>query len=202
MGGLPTESMIEHIPDAANRTGAEFIDVSINERAGTQISVQDGRADEIYGSEVFGAGIRVLIDRMSGFASTYVFGERGASQLPESRFLDGEGCEDTSPRGEEVAKPPTVRSRATMSVPRDPRDVDAEQKVRAVVELEKAARTPNSRMVNTIAGRRGREVASELVTIAGNGVYPAGYLEQLRWRRRAERRHRHRVPWTPEDLPA
>ncbi|MEM2904477.1 MAG: TldD/PmbA family protein [Candidatus Bathyarchaeia archaeon] len=166
---MPTESMIEYLLGEATRAGAEFMDVRINERTGTRVSVQDGRADEIYSSKVFGAGIRVLIDGMWGFASTNILERDELSRCLKEAASMARAAKGRALERGEVAEPPAVRGRAATPVRRDPRDVDVEQKVKAVFELEKAARTLDPRMVNTIVGY-GESILKE--TVANTyGVY-------------------------------
>lgn len=141
----------------------------INERTGTRITVQDGRADEIYGSKVFGAGIRVLIDGMWGFASTNIL-ERDEllSCLREAASMARAAKARALEKGE-VAEVSAFRGRTRTEIQRDPRDISVEEKVKAVFELEKAARTLDSRVVNTVVGY-GESISKE--TVANTyGVY-------------------------------
>ncbi len=154
--------MIERTIAESARIGADFVDVRINERTGTRVSVQDGRADEIYSSRAFGAGIRVLIDGMWGFASTNIL-ERDEllSCLKDAASMARASKGRALEKGE-VAEVPAFRGKARTQVRRDPREVGVEEKVKAVFELEKAARTLDPRVVNTVLGY-GETVSKETV---------------------------------------
>jgi len=132
------EELLESIRDKAKRRAVQFMDVRLFEEDGTTVIVQDMKADKVSQGKSTAVGLRVLMDGAWGFAST---------DAVDSRSLDG--CLRAAL---EMAKASTVRvahpgvvaeiqpivDTVRVEVEKDPRSVSLEEKVRRVLDYEKA----------------------------------------------------------------
>jgi len=147
------EDLVKGVVDEAGMYGVEFMDIRTLKRRHMSVTVQDGKADKVYAPIMFGAGIRVLVDGMWGFASTnLVEKEELRGCLRDAVSMAKVAGRRVLERGE-VAEIKPVRDVVRTQVRRHPKEVTLEEKMTAVIELEKAAKSYDPQhVVNTIVG--------------------------------------------------
>ncbi len=129
---------LEHIRDKAKRRGVQFMDVRLYEEDTTAVTVQDTRADKVSQGRSSAIGLRVLIDGAWGYASTDVFDSQSLEECL------GAALEMAKASALRVAYPGVVAEiepivdAVRMEVEEDPRSVSLEEKVKRVLEYEKA----------------------------------------------------------------
>ncbi len=132
------KALLESIRDKAKRQGVQFMDVRLFEEDSTTVTVQDRKADKVSQGKSSAVGLRVLMDGAWGFASTDVV---------DSRSLDGclqAALEMAKASAVRVAHPGVVAEIqpivdvVRMEVEKDPRFIALEEKVKRVLDYEKA----------------------------------------------------------------
>ncbi|RLG73116.1 MAG: TldD/PmbA family protein [Methanobacteriota archaeon] len=169
----------------ASKLGAEFADVRTVSDVSTSIVVEDGVASKAVSSVESGLGVRVLVEGCWGYASTTTPTRRAVEEAVRDAFSMAKALSKRG--GEKVELSKVITHKASFEVkPRiDPIDVSMEEKVDRCVELEKAARTFDSRVVSTrlgfidlvrdelVANTFGAEVESRVVYTRANIVVVA-----------------------------
>jgi len=142
--------LLESVVEEAKRSGLDFADLRAVQHEGTSIAVQDGRADKVFHGRSTGAGVRVLAGGAWGFASTNsVTKESLLSCLDQAARLAKSAQRKIAEKAE-LAEVKAVQDTVTIRPKVDPRDIAAEDKIKAVFELEKAAKACDpQRICNT-----------------------------------------------------
>jgi len=149
------EELLESIRDKAKRRAVQFMDVRLFEEDSTTVMVQDRKADKVSQGKGSAVGLRVLMDGAWGFASTDVV---------DSPSLDGclqAALEMAKASTVRVAHPGVVAEIQPIvdvvrgEVEKDPRSVSLEEKVRRVLDYEKAGLDcAGDKLCNTIVSYR------------------------------------------------
>ena len=134
--------------------GASFCEARFFEERGSNIVVENGAAKTLGSGILSGMGIRVIVGKRWGFASTNAITptdvERTLSDAIEgARSIAAEGVEEA----EVVDQKPATDSVAH-KVKTNPEELDPEYKVRILLESDEAARTYSDRVKDTFTTYR------------------------------------------------
>jgi len=134
--------------------GASFCEVRFFEERSNSISVENGVAKTLESGILRGVGIRVIVGGKWGFASTNMPTRRNV----EETLVDAIGGAKSiaTQRGEEakiVDAKPAVDT-VTHRVKINSEDVSPEEKVKAMLEIERTARTHSDRVKDTFVSYR------------------------------------------------
>jgi len=142
--------LLEALRDAAARKNVDFMDVRAVEEQGTSIQLQDGRADKVNQYRSFGVGIRVLLNRAWGFASTDGFDRRSAFDcLQTAVALAGASQRRVGELGL-LAEAKAVEDHVRARFEKDPRSVPLGEKMELLSRYERAAiQAGQGKLVNT-----------------------------------------------------
>jgi TldD protein len=148
----------KHLLESAVRRGTElgasFCEARFFEEKSNNIVVENGVAKMLGSGTMSGIGIRVVVDKKWGFASTNVMTsaevERTLSDAIEgARSITAEGVEEATV-GDQKPVMDSVVHKAKMN----PDSVDPEEKVRVLLRLDEVARTYNGRVKDTFTTYR------------------------------------------------
>ena len=144
------ESTVERGSDA----GASFCEARFCEERSNSISIENGVARTLGSGIIRGVGVRVIVGRRWGFASTNVPTRRSV----ESTLADAIGGAKSiaAQHGEEaqIASARASVDTVTHKVKTNPEDVDPEEKVKRMLEIERVARTYGDRVKDTFVSYR------------------------------------------------
>ena len=144
------KEVIEKVFDRCAKYKPDFMDVRIYRRSGTSITVQDGRADKAFFHEANGAAIRALVKGAWGFSALNEIEEEALLKTAEEAVKMARATQKRLKERDAVAEVKPVEARVKAKPKKDPRDVPEDKKMKAVVELEAAARKHDPRIANTI----------------------------------------------------
>jgi len=134
--------------------GASFCEARFFEERSSGVSIENGVARSLGSGIVRGVGVRVIVDGRWGFASTNLATERSVEATLKDAI--GGARSIAMQHGEEakiVDAKPAVDTIAH-KVKTNPEDVSPEEKVKNMLEIEKAARTYSDRVKDTFLGYR------------------------------------------------
>jgi TldD protein len=148
------KDLLEAVVEKGLKEGASFCEARFFEERHSHISIENGVAKTLGSGIIQGVGIRVIVNRRWGFASTNVPTRRSV----ERTLVDAVGGATSllTQEAEEAkivdAKPmvDTVTHKAKIN----PEDVDPEEKVKKMLEIEKTARTYSDRVKDTFVTYR------------------------------------------------
>jgi TldD protein len=143
--------LLEALRDAASGRGVDFMDVRAVEGQGTSIQLQDGRADKVNQLRGRGLGIRVLLGRAWGFASTDGYDRARAFECLDAAVAMARASGQRVGELGVVADLPPVQDTVKAAFARDPRTVPLAEKMRLLARYEQAALAAGEgKLVNTI----------------------------------------------------
>ena len=143
--------LLEALRDEAVRRGVDFMDVRAVEGEGTGIQLQDGRADKVGQHRGRGLGIRVLLNRAWGFASTDGYDRRIAFDCLETAVAMAKASSQRVGELGVIAQTEPVEDRVDASFEKDPRSVSLPDKMKLLSQYEQAAvAAGDGKLVNTI----------------------------------------------------
>jgi len=162
------KDLLEEIVEEGLKAGASFCEARFFEERGNRISVENGVAKALGFGIVRGVGVRVIVDGRWGFASTNVLTRRSLKEA----LADAIGAAKSlaKRRGEEAeiidVKPAvdTVHHKVRVN----PEDVSPEEKVKAMLEIEKAARVFSERVKDTFVSYR--DVSTKVIVCNSLGT--------------------------------
>jgi len=146
--------LLEAVVGKGLKAGASFCEARFFEERSSNISTENGVAKALGSGIVQGVGVRVIVNDRWGFASTNVPTRRSV----ESTLVDAIGGAKSiaTQHGEEAkiveAKP--MVDTVTHKVKISPEDVDAEEKVKKMLEIDKTAKTYSDRIKDTFVNYR------------------------------------------------
>lgn len=148
------EDLLEWIVQRGVGGGAGFCEARFFEERSSSISVENGVAETLMSGIVTGLGVRVIVDGRWGFASTNVLTRRSAERalgdaMGAARALATSGGEEAR-----IAEAEANRDRVVHKVKVKPEDVSPEEKVKRVLEIERAARGLSDRVKDTFLSYR------------------------------------------------
>jgi len=164
--------LIHDVLGLAQRLGAQFADIRVTEGSGTGVSVQDGIADRVHTGSTKGAGVRVLVDGAWGFAPTNNPTPDDIRRCVEDAVSMAKAASPSVTDPGMVCEIEPIQDSTDTSCRVDPRDIPLQDRVKAVFELEQAARESDDRIVNTIANYR--DAAGRRVVANTAGTYIEG----------------------------
>lgn len=146
--------MLEAVVRRGLDAGASFCEARFFEERSNSISIENGVARTLGSGILRGVGIRVIVGGKWGFASTNVL-TRGSVEMALVDAIGG--SKSIATRGGEEAKivdaKPTIDT-ISHKVKTNPEDVSPEEKVKAMLEIEKAARNYSDRVKDTFVSYR------------------------------------------------
>lgn len=148
------ERLLESAVRRGTEQGASFCEARFFEEKSSSIVVENGVAKTLGSGIISGIGIRVIVDKRWGFASTNATApaevDRASSDaIGGARSIAAEGVEEAVVVNQKPATDSIVH-RARMN----PDDVDPEEKVRVLLELDKVARIYSDRVKDTFTTYR------------------------------------------------
>ena len=146
--------LLESIVQRGLKAGASFCEARFFEERSNSISIENGVAKTLGSGIVRGVGVRVMVERRWGFASTNV----PTMQSVERTLVDAiGGARSIAVQGVEDAKileaKPAVET-VSHKVKINPGDISPEEKVKRMLEIEKTARTYSDRVKDTFVSYR------------------------------------------------
>ena len=143
--------LLEALRDAAVSRGVDFMDVRAVEGEGTQIQLQDGRADKVSQARGRGIGVRVLLNRAWGFASSDGYDRAKAFDCLDMAVAMAKASGARVGELGIVAELPPVEDRVAAAFETDPRSVSLADKMKLLAQYEQAAvAVGEGKLVNTI----------------------------------------------------
>jgi len=142
------QDVLERVLGTALRTGGEFAEVFVEERASSGISLDDSKVEELSSGHDRGAGIRVVVRETTGFAHTSDLSEQGllhAAEVASAVAREGGGGTRTVALDERRFAPPQPLA-ATHH------EVTKAAKVELLERADDAARSNSSAIVQVTAG--------------------------------------------------
>jgi TldD protein len=146
--------VVERTLAAALRSGGDFADVFVEDRASTSATYDDGKVEELRSHRSLGAGVRVVRGETTGFAHTTDLSEDGlrtAAEAAAAAARTGDGPGTTVPLRERAVPPPHV-------VAEPPDGVPKARKVELLARADDAARRVSDSITQVTAsyadGRR------------------------------------------------
>jgi TldD protein len=132
------KSYLEHIRDTAKRRGVQFMDIRLFEQDSTSVTVQDMKADKISQGQSLAVGLRVLIDGAWGFASTAIVDPQSLDECMQAALEMAKASAVRVAHLGVVAEIQPVVDEVRMEVEKDPRSIPLEEKVKRVLDYERA----------------------------------------------------------------
>jgi TldD protein len=162
------KDLLMSVVQKGKKAGAKFCEVRFFEEKTKYISIENGVAKSMSSGILHGVGVRVIIGGRWGFASTNVTTKPSV----ETALKDAIGGAKSiaAQRGEE-AKIVDQKAVVDMVVHKpkvDPNDVSEEEKMKRMLEIEKAARTYSERVKDTFVSYR--EVLTRVVVANSFGT--------------------------------
>lgn len=160
-GELCLRDLLELIVQKGLKAGASFCEARFFEERAKYISVENGVAKSMSSGILHGVGVRVIVNGKWGFASTNV-----STKISVERALYdaiGGAKSISAQKGEEaeiVDQKPVVDT-VVHEVKLNPDDVSEEEKVKRMLEIEKASRTYSEKVKDTFVSYR--EVLSKIM---------------------------------------
>lgn len=135
-------------------SGASFCEVRFFEERSNNVSVENGVAKTLGSGIVRGVGVRVIVADRWGFASTNVLTQKGfdtalADAIGGSRSIREHGREEAR-----VSEAKPITDTIIHEVKVNPEDVSPEEKIKRVLELDKAAKGYSDRVKDTFVTYR------------------------------------------------
>ncbi|MDH5439640.1 MAG: TldD/PmbA family protein [Candidatus Bathyarchaeota archaeon] len=160
--------LLEAVVQRGSEAGASFCEARFFEERSSSISIENGVARTLGSGILRGVGVRVIVGGRWGFASTNLL----ARQSVETALEDAIGGAKSiaAQRGEDAeivdAKPEVDTIHHKVKI--DPEDISSEEKVKSMLEIEKAARTFSDRVKDTFVSYR--EVLTKVVVCNSFGT--------------------------------
>jgi len=159
---------LESIRDKAKRQGVQFMDVRLFEEDSTTVTVQDRKADKVSQEKSSAVGLRVLMDGAWGFASTNVVDSHSLDQCLQAALEMAKASTVRVAHPGVVAEIQPVVDTVRVEVEKDPRSVSLEEKVRRVLDYEKAGiDCAGGKLCNTIVSYRDSWTRETICNTAG-----------------------------------
>jgi len=145
--------LAESLRDEALRRKVDFMDIRIAESDHTSISLQDSKADKVVYGRAVGMGIRVLLNGVWGFASSSGAERAAALECLESAISMAKASSARVGERVEIRGADQVIDLVEAEYEKDPRMVPVDQKMRMLLDFEKAALDyGKDKIVNTTLG--------------------------------------------------
>ncbi len=159
---------LESIRDKTKRRGVQFMDVRLFEEDSTAVMVQDMKADKVSQGKSSAVGLRVLFDGAWGFASTDVVDSRSLDQCLQAALEMAKASTVRVAHPGVVAEIQPVVDVVRVEVEKDPRSVSLEEKVKRVLDYEKAGiDCARDKLCNTIVSYRDSWTRETICNTAG-----------------------------------
>ncbi len=143
--------LLEGLRDEAVRCGVDFMDVRAVESEGTSIQRQDGKADKANQFRQHGLGMRVLLDRAWGFASTDGFDRDRAADSLEAAIAMAKASREIVGEDGTLADADPVEDRVRAKYEQDPRTVPLTEKMKTLEQFEQAGiAAGNGKLTNSV----------------------------------------------------
>jgi TldD protein len=162
------KGLLENIRDKAKRRGVQFMDVRLFEEDSTTVMVQDRKADKVSQGKSSSVGLRVLMDGAWGFASTDVMDSRSLDHCLQAALEMAKASTVRVAHPGAVAEIQPVVDVVRVEVEKDPRSVPLEEKVKRVLDYEKAGMDcARDKLCNTIVSYRDTWTRETICNTAG-----------------------------------
>ncbi len=171
------EDLARHLCELAKRRGADFADVRVVRSRGESVLVQDGRADKLSASTDWGVGVRVLVGRAWGFASTDSLSRRPAERCVDDAVALARASEAWVADPARLAEVRPVEAEDRTAPRRPPGSMPLPEKMDRLLAWERAGRAaagPGKRIVNSIVSYGEAVWEQVLANTAGTVVRSAG----------------------------
>ncbi|TEU18454.1 MAG: TldD/PmbA family protein [Anaerolineales bacterium] len=162
------KGLLESIRDKAKRHGVQFMDVRLFEEDSTTVTVQDMKADKVSQGKSTAVGLRVLVDGAWGFASTDVVDSQSLEQCLQAALEMAKASKVRVAHPGVVAEIQPAVDVVRVEVEKDPRSVSLEEKVKRVLDYEKAGLDcARDKLCNTIVSYRDAWTRETICNTAG-----------------------------------
>ncbi|MDQ1280745.1 MAG: TldD protein [Thermoproteota archaeon] len=143
--------LIKSLIDRAQKIGASYADIRYQSGNSSTITIENGLLKRYESSELSGIGIRVIVDKAMGFASSTVLEPR----LLSKKVTQAVKLAKTSKKRAEttiLSETRTKKASAKSSFKRDPDSVSHEERISIALDANKAAMTEGIRNSTTRLG--------------------------------------------------
>ncbi len=145
------EDLAQLAVDHALKLGAEFADVRIETARGTNIIVMDGRTRTMNAQEEGGMGMRAFVGGAWGFVSTSKLTKASVKDSAGSAVRMAKAAKARAKVAFKIKDGRGVTGRDEYAFKERPSDIRLEEKLRFVLEQDRAMRTSDSRISSTNA---------------------------------------------------
>ena len=148
------KDLLESVVKKGVKAGASFCEARFFEERTKYISVENGVAKSMSSGILHGVGVRVIVNKKWGFTSTNISTKPNVERALKDAI--GGAKSIAAQKGEEakiVDQKPVVDS-VVHKTKVNPEDVSEEEKVKRMLEIEKAARTYSERVKDTFVSYR------------------------------------------------
>jgi TldD protein len=146
--------LLESVVQKGVKAGASFCEARFFDERAKYISIENGVAKSMSSGILHGIGVRVIVNRKWGFASTNV----STRQSVEKALRDAIGGAKSiaTQKGEEakIVDQKSVVDSVVHKAKVNPEEISEEEKVKRMLEIEKSARTYSDRVKDTFASYR------------------------------------------------
>ena len=142
------EDIAESVIDRALTLGAEFVDLRMESLSGTSIIVMDGRTKTVNAKVEKGCGVRAFIDGGWGFSVCNGFESEALKAIAESAVKLAKVSRDKAKVRFKVEAAPSVRTKDVYPCRVPPSSIAMEDKVKLVLDMDKAMGGHDSRIVS------------------------------------------------------
>jgi|SRR5579875_254896 len=183
MASVEGRSLLEVVDEAtaarvltrALTTGAEFAEIFVEDRRGSNLGLDDGRVEQLSSGHERGAGVRVIAGGMTGFAHTADLSERGL--LAAAEAASGAARSSGSGLRAVALSPPSVDRRADVEIL--PSEVGKQAKVELLQRADSAARSFSGSVRQV--GATYRESRRQVLIANSEGVFSADDRVRVRF---------------------
>jgi len=146
--------LLESIVQEGLTAGANFCEARFFEERSNSISIENGVARTLGSGILHGVGIRVIVARRWGFASTNMLTMGSARRALEDAIGGAKSIATQVGEEAEIVEAKPEVDTVSHKVKMNPEDVSPEEKVKRMLEIEKVARTYSNRVKDTFVTYR------------------------------------------------
>lgn len=143
------EDLAELAIDHAMKLGAKFADIRIESAQGTNIIVMDGKTRMMNAQQEAGCGLRAFMDGVWGFVSTSRLTRASVKEAAESAVKMAKAAKARAKITFEIVDGKAVKAEDNYRFKERPSEVPLEEKLRFVLDQDKAMKGADSRITST-----------------------------------------------------
>jgi len=143
------EDLAKKAIDAAQKSGAEFVDLRLESTLGTNIVVMDGKTRNMSAQRESGCGIRAFVGGAWGFSATNDLSTKSLKSAAEAAVRMAKVARSKAKIEFRIADGKAVRRTEKYRCKERPSDITVDEKLAFVLSLDKQMRSHGSRISST-----------------------------------------------------